>query len=877
MQINGFWIRLRALFGKNRAEREMRDELHFHLEMQIAANLERGMNAEQARYAALRMFGGVEQVKEECRETRGVRWLHESWQDLRHGTRTLRKNPGFTIAAVLTLALAIGANSAIFSVVYAHILIPLPYAAPERLVDISTSSIQRGWSRTPISAGAYFDLKELSRTLADVAAYQGLNLVLTREKESQAIVGASTTWNIFSTLGVAPALGRTFLSEEDQPGGPPVAVVSHGLWQKLYGGEQDIIGKSLPLEDKSYTIVGVMPPDFNFPSKGTQVWLPLALGSKRDRGASNLSCIARLSERTTLQQARAEIQAIGRRTVPASSKETGAWSTDLTPLQERDIKDLRTALLVLLGAVGCVLLIACANVANLQLARANLCGKDLAIRAALGATRLRLIRQQLMESFILSFAGGALGVLVAVWIMSLLVGLRPPELNRLDAVALNRPVLVFTLAASLLTGLLFGLLPAVRASRLRLVETLKEDVRTVAGAPSHRRLRNFLVVVEIALAVILLIGAGLMGRSLSRLLGVDRGFDMDNVLTMDLSLPASRYSDRHQKIAFYQELLQRMRSVPGIVAAGATTAVPTTGVQMAIQLQAKDRDESQPMMIPLDAVTPDYFRAMGLQLLRGRSFTEKDRQGAPQVVIINDALAQRLWGKHDPIGRSLKLAGVLAGDAGPWRTVVGVLANSKQFGLDMGDQPQLYFSYAQWPIGYLKLVVRTTTDPMKIVPALKNQLWELDSKVPVTDVAAMTDVVAQSVAQRRFNMFLLAAFSILSLLLATVGAYGVISESVSQRTHEIGIRMALGAERSEIVGMVVGQGARLALVGLALGLAGAFGLTRVIASMLFGVTATDPATFAGVALLIAAVSFMASYVPARRTTKIDPVVALRYE
>lgn len=863
MPLYGQWLRVRALFLKERAEDEMDEELRFHMEMQIEENMRRGMNRTNAGNSALRGFGGIDQVKEECREIRGIRWIDELTQDLRYGLRMMRKHPAFTAAAVLTLALGIGANSAIFSVVYAHLLRPLPFAEPERLVSISTSSPRRGWSAVPLSPGEYDDLKQQCRGLADVAAYQGRSFVFEGDSESRVIPGDAVTTNVFTLLGVSPMLGRAFQAEEDRVSGSRPVIISRKLWQEDFGGAADIIGRHLALDNVTYTVIGVMPAEFPFPSKDTRIWVPLVPGA--GRGTKSLSCIGRLRSGVALAQARAEADAISRHADSSPS----AWKFDLAPCQEAGRRQGRTTLLVLFGAVGFILLIACANVANLQLARAGMRATEVAVRAALGATHLRILRQQLTENLLMGLISGVLALLVADWATRLLIALKPPELIHLENVTLNLPVLVFTLAAGLLTGLLAGLLPAVKTTRPRLGEVLKEGARPAAGALGRHRVRNFLVVAEIAMATVLLIGAGLMVRSFARLLHVDEGFDATNAITMELRLPAARYPDSARRLDFYLDLLRRMKSLPQVVAAGGTTALPTTGIDMAVQLES-EKGKGEPLVVPLDAITPDYFRAIGIRILRGRAFTDDDRDGSPEAVIINETLARRLENQGDPLGRAFKLGGAM-------RTVVGIAADTKQLGLDQENAPQVYFPYRQWPRGYLKLVIRVDSHPQRAISALKAQVWGADRKVPITSVAMMADVVSDSVAQRRFNLILLASFSALALVLAAIGTYGVVSYTVSQRLHEIGVRVALGADRRGILGMVLGHGLRLAVLGLAVGLAGAFALTRVMTGMLFSVKATDPVTFMAASLLLAAVAMLASFMPARRATRIDPVSALRCE
>ncbi len=808
------------------------------------------------------------------------------WQDLRYGARMLGKSPVFTAIAVLTLALGIGANTAIFSVVNGVLLQPLPYEEPERLVMVWNELTKEGLPQLWFSEPELIDYRERQQSFEGMAAFSGGGGNLTGRGEPLRVTAANVSANFFPLLRVDALLGRTFTPEEDTPGNDRVIVLEHGFWQRRFGGDPAIIGETVSLSDNPYTVIGVMPSGFAFPDGTVDLWTPLAIAANpRKRGSHYLRVLARLKSGVTFEQASADMHNIAKQMeqdYPDYYRPDRAWNTYLIPLHESEVGEVRPALLVLLGAVGFVLLIACTNVANLMLARAAVREKEVAIRAALGAGRLRIVRQLLTESVLLALVGGAAGLLLAFWSLRVLVALGPENLPRLEEIGIDAGVLGFTLGIALLTGIVFGLVPALHASKPDLHDALKEGGRSAAGA-AHHRLRGLLVVSEVALSLVLLIGAGLMIKSFYRLLQVDPGYRTENVLTFRLSLPSARYAEDHQVLGFYRRLQEKVAALPDVRAAGAVSHLPLGGAYSSGSVFVEELPPNSPnrsfgyFEADRRLATPGYFRAMGMNLLMGRLLEESDHAEAPLVTAVDESFARRAWpAEPNPIGKRVAVNQTPDGEP-LWRTVVGVVRHVKNYGLDVEGREQIYFPHAQFPISTMFVTVRTGGDPVVAQAAVRNQVAALDPSLPLFNVATMEERLAESVAQPRFNVLLLGIFAAVALVLAAVGIYGVMSYSVGQRTHEIGIRMALGAQPGDILRLVVGRGMVLALIGVAVGLAGSFALTRFLESLLFGVSATDPATFAGVALLLAAVALLACYLPTRRATRVDPLVALRYE
>jgi len=811
-------------------------------------------------------------------------------QDFRYGIRVLRRSPGFTTVAVLTLALGIGATSAIFSVIDAVLLRPLPYNQPDRLVMVwgKLAGIGLPRDQNAVSAPEFIDFQAMNQVFERIAACTGSSFNLTVEGGPERVQGASVSASLFPLLRVQPVLGRTFRPEEDQPGRDNVVLLSHGLWQRRFGSDPNLIGKTLTLSDRICSVIGILPRDFEFPDQA-EIWKPIAFDpealSENRRGEHYLGVVARLKPGVTLAQAQANMDVIARRLQeknPAQYPPRSGWGVRLTPLLEEMVEDTRPALLMLLGAVALLLVIACANVANLLLARASARQREIAIRAALGAGRGRLIRQLLTESCLLGLLGGALGLLLALWGGDLLVKLGPENLPRLRDVAIDGRTLGFTLLISLGANLLFGLAPAWQASGGQRSAQLKEGSREVTASPRGARLRGLVVVSQISLSLVLLVGAGLLIKSFVRVLQVDPGFNPNHVLSMRINLPELKYPEPRQAHAFFRQLLQRVETLPGVEYAGAVSHLPlgsrgssgTFTVEGLVTDPAKSGPEADRR--PSSA---DYFRAMGTPLLRGRFFDSRDEaDDAPKVVIVDETLAQTFWPGQDPIGKRVKLAGPRS--SRPWMSVVGVVRHVKYQGLDAQSRFQMYWPYPQQlPQRTMSLVIRARpgVDPRSLTRAAQNEVLALDKEQPVFAIRTMEEVVSRSVAQRRLSMLLLVIFAALAVTLATVGIYGVMSYSMAQRTHEIGIRMALGARAPDVLALVAKQTLTLVALGVAVGLAGALLFTRSLASLLFQVQPTDPAILLGATLLLAAVALGAGYIPARRAVKVDPMTALRCE
>ena len=799
--------------------------------------------------------------------------------DIRIGYRMLYKNRGFTSVALLALALGIGANTAIFSVVNAVLLRQLPYRDPQRLIVIWENYQQRGGPEREWAAPADFrDFRDLAQSFDHVAALLGWGPTLTGQDEPEDLQGAAVSYDTFAMLGVEPSLGRSFRPEEDRAGAERVVVLSHQLWQRRFGADPSIIGKSLTLSGESYTVIGVMPRTFSFPIlNNTEIWRTagpaLASMPRCDRGCVILRLIARLKPEVTLEAARAEMGALTQQIaerLPESNKGVGAT---LVPLQEQLVGNVRPAMLVLLGAVGLVLLIACANVGNLLLARAAAREKEVAIRAALGASRARLIRQHLTESLVLALIGGGLGLLIAFWMVDLLVSFAPKGTPRLEEIAIDPNVLAFTLGIAVLTGVAFGLAPALLSSKINVNNALKEGGRGTGASSGGDRLRRSLVVCEVALALMLLIGAGLLIKSFLNLQRVDPGFNPKSVLRVDVALPGARYPERNQAAAFYKQLLARVTALPGVQSAGAVSSLPLSGGGTDSDFEIEGRapaETGHPQVAWYNSVTPDYFRAMGIRLLRGRDFTESDYAEAPKAMMISESMARRYFPDEDPLGKRL----LFGKDA---RQIVGIISDVRFFGLNLDARPSMYFPHAQAPSRGMSLVVRTDGNPLTLTAAIRGQVSALDRDLAVSNLMTMEELVGASLAEPRFTLLLLGAFAAVAVLLSAIGVYGVVSYSVTQRSHEIGVRMALGAQMNDVLRLIVGQGMTLVFGGVGLGVIAAFALSRVMQSLLFGVSATDFTIFSSTSLLLTAVALGACFVPARRATKVDPMESLRYE
>ncbi len=880
--------RIRALFRRQKLADEIDEEVRIHLEMEEQENRERGMSPEEARYAALRRFDNVTQTQETSRETWAWQWLETFLQDVRYGLRQLRRNPGFTAVAVLTLALGIGANTAIFSVVNAVLLRPLPYQQPQRLVFINSIQVPAGMGREA-SYPDFLDWQARNHVFKMMAVFRTENFALIGTGEPQHLSGAVVSANLFPLLGVSAVLGRTFQPGDDVPGavnGTNALILSYGFWQQRFGSDPRVIGDGINLDGRPFTVVGVAPPGFQFPiqSGPIDVWTTIAIdkGSAADgvatqRGAHYLDVIARLKAGVTIGRAQVEMSAI----VSAMNREhpdIHPRGARIVPMIDGLVGPARVALLILLSAVGCVLLIACVNVANLLLARAATRQREMSIRNALGASRSRVVRQVLTESTLLSLLGGLLGLWLGLRGVGLLIRVTPVDIPRLAQVRLDGHVLIFTAAVSLLTGMLFGLAPALISFKSDVAESLKEAGRGPTSGPHRAKTHGVLVVVEIGAATVLLFGAGLLIQSFLKLMQVNPGFDSVHVLSLRVNSPGA-YSQAQQLI-FFDQVIDRVRSLPGVLAASGVFGLPFSDIEAdtGFDIEGRPVAKANRPETNFEAVAPDYFKTLGIPLLRGRDFNERDDLQSTPVAIINETLARQFFPGENPIGQRIKPGiSIGYGSRDPMREIVGVVGDVKVQDLAAGPQPQCYVPLQQSPLGVMSLVVRVQGSPLELVPAVRSVVASTSNQAPIYNIKTLAQLLAQSVAQPRFVTLLLGIFAALAVILAATGLYGVISYSVAQRTHEIGIRMALGAEKVDVLKMVLGQGLKLALIGVAIGIAGALALTRFLASLLYGVKPTDPLTFIAVSLILIVVALLACYIPARRAANVDPMVALRYE
>jgi len=802
-------------------------------------------------------------------------------QDIRFAARMLWKNWNVTVIVVVVLALGVGANTAIFSVVNAVLLRPLPYADPDRLVRLSEDSPQV--PQMSISYPNFLDWREQNKVFTGIAAMQFRSLNLTGADEPERLAGRAVSAEFFDVLGVKPAAGRSFLPEEDRPGASRVCILSHGLWQRRFGSDPSPVGKQLRLGGESYTVIGVLPASYRFGTP-TDIFVPIGLraGEMMERGSHpGIYAVARLKPGVSVERARTELVSLAERISTQYGMKGN--SATLTPLREALVGDIRTSLLVLLGAVGFVLAIACANVANLLLARAASRHREMAIRAALGAGRWRIVRQLLTESVLLALLGGGVGLLLAWWGVDVLRAVSVDSLPTTTEVNLDGKVIIFTLLVSIVTGVIFGLAPALGAAKTDLHNTLKESGRGSTASGRRAWLRSALVVVEVALSLVLLVGAGLLIKSFLRILDTDPGFKSENLLTMQLALNVKK-DEGGKVLNFFNDLSGRIKGLPGVESVAFSNGLPlgqASDTSFAIVGRPKPEPGKQPQTM-IYIPSTEYLQAMGIRLVKGRFFTAQDTHRSPRVAVIDEAFARQQFPDEDPLGH------YIAGDGkdNPDAEIVGVVAHVKHFGLDATEriQAQLYLPFNQAPDDALpslaprmNLIIRTTADPLTLASAVRREVQELDPNQPVYNVNTMEQTLDRSLAPQRFSMTLLLLFAVVALALASVGIYGVIAYTVSSRTHEIGIRMALGAQKTDILRLIVGHGMSLALFGVLLGLAVAFAVTRVMASQLYGVSATDPAVFVGIAVLLGAVAFLASYIPARRATKVDPMIALRYE
>jgi putative ABC transport system permease protein len=873
---------LRSLFRSNTAEQELGSELRFHIERQVDENIAAGMTSQEARRAALREFGGVEQVKEECHDARRVNFLEALLQDVRYGLRMLRKSPSFTFFAIAVLALGIAANSAIFSIADNVLVRPLPYRDSNRLVMVWEDSSAYGFPKDTPAPGNFADWKSRNQVFEDVAAISDASLNLTGSGNPEDLLGKWVTANLFSVLGVNPTFGRDFRPEDDVPGAAHVAILSYGLWLRRFGGDPQIIGKEISLNFEKYAVIGVMKRGLQFPDRETELWVPSRFTTKQltNHGNHFLQVIARLKPSVSLKTANANLATIAaqmEKENPDSNAKVGAFAV---PLREELAGEVRPAILMLVGAVCFVLLIACANVANLLLSRATGRRRELAMRLALGATRARVIQQMLTESILLSLFGGVAGLLLSIWGTKFLASLIPAGLAPMTGTGVDGRVLLFTLVVSLSTGILFGIIPASRVSQFQLTFSLKQGGGQSGVGSGGHRLRDALVVSEVALAIVLLAGAALLIRSLQNLYHLDPGFHADHVLVMRTPLPRQKYEAFAPRVAFYDQILTKVETLPGVVSAGYTTWVPLTNSGGATGITIEGKPEPAPgnILIPnTRIISRDYMQTLRMKLIEGRQFEQSDANGTPPVGLINQTMATNYWPGENPIGRRFKIGGY--NEKSSWITVIGMVGDVHQAGLDVPARAEMYLPYQQQDFGYEPeyLAVRTAGDPMALAETVRQQIWSVDKEQPVAGMMPLEDLVDENLASRKMQASLLSGFAALALLLVTLGIYAVLSFTVTQRTQEIGVRVALGAQPRDVLRMIFSEGFKLFLIGAAIGLAGAFALSRALVHLLFGVSAYDPASFAGVTILLAAVALLACYIPARRATRVDPLIALRYE
>lgn len=879
--------RLRALRHRDSVINDMDREMRTHLELQVEANINAGMSPDEAREKARRSFGNLDRALDAAYDVKGGGIFETLAQDIRYGARVLLKHKAFTSIAVITLALGIGANSAIFSVVNELLLRPLPYRDPDRIVMLWEVSPE-GRRMNTTSRANFRAWSAQSTSYEHIAAFSDQRLTLTGDGEPEEVSGQLALPEIFKVLGVEPIFGRTLLPEDGEPGGPLVAVLGYGLWQRRFGGQPSVIGQTITLSGLKFTVVGVMPPNFQFHIKqrsGTgrpaEVWitLPMGTGNTENERGRFLSTVARLKHGVSPEQAAAELRTIEARLSDEAPEYNKNYSAEVLPLREQFFGNVRRPLWLMLGAVGFVLLIACANVANLLLSLATSREKEIALRSALGARRSRIVRQLLTESLLLALLGSVLGLGLAWLGIKALLLISPRDLLNLHGVGLNLPVLMWTLGVSILTGIIFGLAPALQISRLNLNDSLKEGGKADSGqASGSRRMRSVLVVSEIALAVVLLASAGLLVKSFIRLQQVDRGFNPDNVMSMVVRLPGARYPEDEQLVQFFGQAMERVRHLPGVRSAGMVNFLPLYGgLGSSTGFKIEGRPEPPPGQGPscdVRVVDGAYFPTLGIPILRGRNFSQQEEREAKRVILINEALARKYFSNEDPIGQRLDVAMF----ENPVVTeVIGVVGNVRYDSLIDEAPPAVYFPHPELAYPFMTLVLRTDGDPTAIAPAVQREIRALDPNQPVSDVRTMDQVMSEAVSRSRFNTLLLALFAALATLLSAVGIFGVMNYSVALRTREIGLRLAVGAQPRQVLVLVLKQGLLLTVVGLVVGLAAAFALTRLLTGLLFGVEAADATTFVTISVLLVLVSLLACYLPARRAMRIDPMSALRYE
>ncbi len=876
-----FLFRIRALFQKKSMDRNLDDELRFHLDRQIAKHTQAGLSPEEARRRARLELGGAAQIDEECRDARGVRVLEALWQDFRYALRTLGKNPGFTSVALLTLALAIAANTAIFSAVYGTLLRPLPFADPDRLVAINETHPSIGL--LTVSYPNFLDWRAQNHVFSGMAVMAGREYNLSGIELPESVRGMAVSSNFLGLIGVKPLFGRDFQADEEKPGTNPVVMLTYPLWQSHFGGRRDVIGRGVSLNGRSFTIVAVLPSDFRTVQEvdvvePLGVWLTRGAPDRGSRG--DTAAIGRLAAGVTLARARTEMEGITARLTAEYPKDNSQFGITLRPIRELFVGSVRPAMLVLFAAVTFVLLIACANVANLFLMRSAGRTREIALRAAIGATGGRIVQQMLVESFVVAGLGGLAGLGLALAGMQAMRSMIPATAMSSDGLSLNGPVLLFAIAATVLSAIAFGLAPALQSVRASTHSRLKESGKSSTSGIRQNRWRSMLTIAEVALSVVLLVGAGLMLKSVYRLMAVDPGFQTDRLVVFDMTLTPTQYPNPAAGLAFWNQLLAGVRGLPGVESAALGTNIPLTDshsrgditieglpVPAAGSFPHPDRHE----------VSPGYLRTLGVRLLSGRDFTDADNQTAPRVALVNARIARDFFPGQDAVGKRFLHGRPEAGREPAWITIIGVVDDTRMYGLENPSRLEVYWPIAQRTGRAVSLVVKSRLESGALASAIRGVVSSIDRDQPISSIRTMSEIEQESLGSRRVTLILLGLFSALALLLAGIGIYGVISYSVAQRTQEIGIRIALGAGRETVMGMVLLQGARMAGAGLAIGVLAAYGLTRYLEELLFSVSPADPATFAAVAAVLGTVSLLACYLPARRTLRVDPMIALRCE
>ncbi len=877
------WRRLLSLTRRRRLERDMEEEMRFHLEMQIEQNLEVGMAPEDARHAAQRQFGNQTWLEEASREMWTLNSIEALIQDMRYGARTLMKSPGFTLIAVITLALGIGANTAIFSVANAVLLRPLPYPQAERMVFVLEGSLSDPKIERSYSPQNFTDIQSRNQSFDSYFALSYVSFTLTGDQQPEALSGMLATADFGRVVGMAPALGRVFTAGEDAPGKDHVALISDGLWRRRFGEDPQILGRSVQLNSEPYTIIGVMPPNFNFPNPTVEVWAPLALdSSKYGRGHGFLQGVARLKPNVTVEQARSDLRNIAEQI----KKETPWFDRDFTmkvdTVRDTFLGALERLLMILLGAVALALLIGCVNVANLTLGRATARWKEMALRSALGASRWSLVRLLLVESSLLAVIGGALGLFLARYGVDALVAINSAAVPIRGKIPIDGNVIAFTFLVSLLAVALFGLAPAWQATKADLNQALRENGRSATGARRLKRMRGALVVAEISLSMVLLVNAGLLLESLWKLLNVNPGFRAENVVTCRIDLPNAKYSEDRRQAEFFRRLLEQARAIPGVESAGLVTSLPFSGSRGTSSFGIDDRPTPLVDRPSADRhqVSPGYFTAMGIPQRAGRDFTDADDMARQGVVIINEAAARRFWPNENPLGKRITIG--MGREAKLYgkevsREIIGVVGNVKHEQLRDDFQPELYVPAWHLPTPNMFLIVRGKAPAESLISGIRRAVQAIDPEQPIRRAQLLETAIARTIAPQRLLASLLGLFAGLALMLAMIGIYGVMSYSVAQRTQEIGVRMALGAESKDVLKLIVRQGMTLALIGVGVGLPVAVAATRLMKGLLFGVTPNDPLTFVGIASLLIVVALLACWIPARRAMKVDPLTALRHD